>query len=167
MNVLQQRYPTEIAQILAKYPADQKRSAMMPLLFLAQRELGYINRQSLLDIAEIIETTPTEVASVIGFYTLFHDTPGGRYRLQVCTDLSCALRGADRLVEQLCQNLAIRTGETTSDGLITVEEVTCLAGCNRGPLFQLQGDGEMTYHENQTVETTMKLVEELRQHANS
>ena len=166
MNVLQQSYPDEIGQILAKYPPEQKRSAMMPLLYLAQRELGFINRQSLLDIAEILETTPTEVASVIGFYTLFHDTPGGRYRLQVCTDLSCALRGADRFVEQLCQNLAIRTGETTPDGLITVEEVTCLAGCNRSPLFQLQGNGETTYHENQTIETAMKLVEELRQHAN-
>ena len=166
MNVLQQRYSKEISQILTKYPADQKRSAMMPLLYLAQREVGFINRQSLLDIAEIIETTPTEVASVIGFYTLFHDTPGGRYHLQVCTDLSCALRGADLFVEQLCQNLAIRTGETTSDGLITVEEVTCLAGCDRSPLFQLQGDGETTYHENQTIETTLKLVEELKQHAN-
>ena len=166
MNVLMQRYPDEIARILAKYPADQKRSAVMPLLYLAQRELGYLTRQSIQDIAEILELSTTEVSSVVGFYTLLHDEPGGRYRLQVCTDLSCALRGADRFLEQLCQNLAIRVGETTPDGLIMVEEVTCLAGCDKSPVFQLQGDGEITYYENQTVDKAMKLVEELRRHAN-
>lgn len=166
MNVLMQRYPDEIARILAKYPADQKRSAVMPLLYLAQRELGYLTRQSIQDIAEILELSTTEVSSVVGFYTLLHDEPGGRYRLQVCTDLSCALRGADRFLEQLCQNLAIRVGETTPDGLVMVEEVTCLAGCDKSPVFQLQGDGEITYYENQTVDKAMKLVEELRRHAN-
>jgi NADH-quinone oxidoreductase subunit E len=166
VNVLMQRYPDEIARILAKYPADQKRSAVMPLLYLAQRELGYLTRQSIQDIAEILELSTTEVSSVVGFYTLLHDEPGGRYRLQVCTDLSCALRGADRFLEQLCQNLAIRVGETTPDGLIMVEEVTCLAGCDKSPVFQLQGDGEITYYENQTVDKAMKLVEELRRHAN-
>jgi len=166
VNVLMQRYPDEIARILAKYPADQKRSAVMPLLYLAQRELGYLTRQSIQDIAEILELSTTEVSSVVGFYTLLHDEPGGRYRLQVCTDLSCALRGADRFLEQLCQNLAIRVGETTPDGLVMVEEVTCLAGCDKSPVFQLQGDGEITYYENQTVDKAMKLVEELRRHAN-
>ena len=166
MNDLMQRYPDEIARILAKYPADQKRSAVMPLLYLAQNEPGYLTRQSIQDVAEIVDITTTEVSSVVGFYTLFHDQPGGRYRLQVCTDLSCALRGADRFVEQLCQNLAIKVGETTPDGLIMVEEVTCLAGCDKSPMFQVQGDGEITYHENQTVDQAMKLVEELRRHAN-
>ena len=161
-----QRYPDEITHILAKYPADQKRSAVLPLLYLAQRELGYLTRQSIQDIAEILEISTTEVSSVVGFYTLLHDQPGGRYRLQVCTDLSCALRGAERFLEQLCQNLAIKVGETTPDGLVMVEEVTCLAGCDRSPVFQLQGDGEITYYENQTVDQAMQLVEELRQHAN-
>ncbi len=166
MNVLMQRYPDEIGRILAKYPAEQKRSAVMPLLYLAQRELGYLTRQSIQDIAEVLDLSTTEVSSVVGFYTLLHDEPGGRYRLQVCTDLSCALRGADRFLEQLCQNLAIRVGETTPDGLVMVEEVTCLAGCDKSPVFQLQGDGEITYYENQTVDKAMQLVEELRRHAN-
>jgi len=166
VNVFMQRYPDEITHILAKYPADQKRSAVMPLLYLAQRELGYLTRQSIQDIAQVLNITTTEVSSVVGFYTLFHDQPGGRYRLQVCTDLSCALRGADRFLEQLCQNLAIKVGETTPDGLVMVEEVTCLAGCDRSPVFQLQGDGEITYYENQTIDKAMQLVEELRQHAN-
>ena len=161
-----QRYPDEITHILAKYPAEQKRSAVLPLLYLAQRELGYLTRQSIQNIAEILDISTTEVSSVVGFYTLLHDQPGGRYRLQVCTDLSCALRGAERFLEQLCQNLAIKVGETTPDGLVMVEEVTCLAGCDRSPVFQLQGDGEITYYENQTVDQAMQLVEELRQHAN-
>ena len=166
MNALSQRYSDEIARILGKYPADQRRSAVLPMLYLAQRELGYITRQSVQEIAEILGITTTDVGSLIGFYTLLHDEPGGRYRLQVCTDLPCALKGAERFLEQLCQNLGIKVGETTPDGLVTVEEVTCLAGCDKAPLFQLQGDGEITYHENQTVETAGKLIEELRQHAN-
>ena len=162
MNELKQKYSAEIDKILAKYPDGQKRSAIMPLLYLAQSAQGHLGKQSLLDIAEICDVTPTEVASIVGFYTLYHDEPGGRYRIQVCTDLPCALRGAEQFIEKLCQNLAIKVGETTPDGLVTVEEVTCLAGCDKAPMFQLQGDGEITYHENQSVESTLQLVEKLR-----
>jgi NADH:ubiquinone oxidoreductase subunit E len=74
------------------------------------------------------------------------------------------LRGADEFLEKLCENLGIKVGETTPDGLVAIEEVTCLAGCHRAPMFQLQGEGEITYHENQTVESTLKLIDELKQH---
>ena len=162
MNELQQKYSEEINRILAKYPAGQKRSAVMPLLYLAQRQQGYVSKQSLQEIAELCGVTPTEVASIVGFYTLYHDEPAGRYRIQVCTDLPCALRGAEKFVEDLCKNLAIKVGETTADGVVTVEEVTCLAGCNKAPMFQLQGDGDISYHEDQTVESALQLVEKLR-----
>ncbi len=105
------------------------------------------------------------MASVVGFYTLYHDQPGGRYRLQVCTDLPCALRGADQFLQDLCGNLGIKVGETSEDGLITIEEVTCLAGCHRAPLFQLQGDGDISYHENQTVDAALELIAELKKKA--
>jgi len=163
MNNLAQHYPDEIVKILAKYPAGQKRSAVMPLLFLAQRKLGYITRKSLQEIAEIVEMSTTEVVSIAGFYTLYHEEQAGRYRIQVCTDLSCALRGADDFLKQLCQNLGIRVGETTADGVVTVEEVVCLAGCDKSPLFQLQGDGAIIYHENQTVDSAMQVIAGLRQ----
>ena len=91
MNMLLESYPQEIAQILSKYPPEQKRSAVMPLLYLAQRKSGYITRQSINEVADITGTSPTDVASVVGFYTLYHEGEGPRYRLQVCTDLSCAL----------------------------------------------------------------------------
>ena len=172
MNKLLETYPQEITRILAKYPADRKRSAVMPLLYLAQRESGYLTRQSINEIAEIVEVTPTEVATIAGFYTLYHEegrpaNGGPRYRLQVCTDLPCALRGAEEFMAALCQNLALKVGETSPDGLLMIESVTCLAGCNKAPMLQLQGDGDIVYHENLTVESTLKLVDGLRQNAHS
>jgi NADH-quinone oxidoreductase subunit E len=166
LNKLLETYPDEIARILTKYPAEQKRSAVMPLLYLAQRKLGYVTRLSINEIAEIAGVSPTEVMSLVGFYTLYHDDEGPRYRLQVCTDLSCALRGADEFLEKLCHNLGLKVGEISPDGLIMVEEVTCLAGCDRAPMLQLQGDGEITYHENLSVESASKLVDDLRRNAN-
>lgn len=163
MNELLQTYPEEVKQILAKYPAEYKRSAVMPLLYLAQRKEGYVPRQALEDIAEILEMSPTDVASIVGFYTLYYDQPAGRYHIQVCTDLPCALRGADKFLKELCQRLGIREGETTPDGLFTVEAVKCLAACHRAPVFQVQGDGEIEYHENQTVELTLAWMEQVRE----
>lgn len=162
MNALLQDYPAEVKAILGKYPLDQKRSAVMPLLYLAQIKLGYVTKKSMEDIAEITGIEVTEVASVVGFYTLFHDQPGGRYRLQVCTDLSCAMCGAEEFLAKLCANLGIRVGETTADGMFTVEEVTCLAGCDHPPLLQVQGDGDIVYHEDMTEEKAMALVGRLR-----
>ncbi len=160
--MLAEKYPDEVKKILAKYPPEQKRSAVMPLLYLAQREEGYITRNALEDIAGMLDITTTNVAEIVGFYSLYHDRQGGKYRMQVCTDLPCALRGADKFLEQLCGNLGIKVGETTPDGMITVEEVTCLAGCDRAPMFQVQSASGLEYHENMTVDRTMELVEALR-----
>lgn len=165
MNEFKAQYAEEIQKTLAKYPPENKRSAVMPLLYLAQREMGYIQKQTIDDIADVLEINPTEVASIVGFYTLYHDHPGGRYRLQVCTDLPCALRGADQFLQDLCGNLGIKVGETSADGLITIEEVTCLAGCHRAPMFQLQGDGDISYHENQSVDAALELIAELKKKA--
>jgi len=152
----------EVKQILSKYPPEHKRSAVMPLLYLAQREDGYVNKAAMQDIAQILEITETEVASIVGFYTLYHDEKAGKYRMQVCTDLPCALRGADEFLQALCGNLGIKVGETTPDGLITLEEVKCLAGCDKAPLFQIQGADGIQYHENMTVDKTLELIEALR-----
>lgn len=165
MNELQQHYPDEIERILAKYPPEHKRSAVMPLLYLAQRKQGYIPPQAIEEIAQILGLTTTEVASVAGFYSLFHEQPGGRWRIQVCTDLPCALRGADEFLKKLCAALGVTIGGTTADGLFTVEEVKCLAACHRAPVFQLQGEGEIRYYEDQSLETVLALVEELRRKA--
>ncbi len=160
--MLTEKYPEEIQNILSKYPADQRRSAVMPLLYLAQRVAGYVNKQVMGEIAEIIGVSITDVASIVGFYSLYYDKPGGKYRIQVCTDLPCALRGAEEFVEKLCDNLGISLGGTTSDGLVTVEKVMCLAGCDKAPLFQVQTGEGLKYHENQSVEKTMDLIHSWR-----
>ncbi len=157
------KYKDEIDQILAKYPAGFQRSAVMPLLYIAQREHGYVSRQAVAEIAGILGIAVTEVGSVAGFYSLYYEEPHGRYHIQVCNDLPCAMRGADEFLQQLCEYLGIAVGETTPDGLFTVEAVKCLAACHRAPMFQVQGDGELAYHEHQTLETAIAWIEEVRQ----
>jgi len=159
---LAKKYPKEVRQILAKYPPEHKRSAVMPLLYLAQSEEGYITKEAMQDIAETLEISITDVGAVVGFYTLYHDKKEGRYRMQVCTDLPCALRGADRFMESLCANLGIKVGETTPDGVITLEAVTCLAACDRAPMFQIQGRDGLKYYEDMTVDKTMELIDTLK-----
>jgi NADH-quinone oxidoreductase subunit E len=156
--MLTDRYPNEIESIFARYPVDQKRAALMPLLHLAQREQGYVTKALLHEIADLCGVSVTEVASLVGFYSLYYDQPAGKYHMQVCTDLPCALRGAEQFLEKLCENLGIRLGETTADGLVTVEEVKCLAGCDKAPLFQVQTGAGIEYHENQTVESAMEFI---------
>jgi NADH-quinone oxidoreductase subunit E len=162
VNQLLSKYPQEIQAVLAKYPADRKRSAVMPLLYLAQQEPGYVTKQALQEISEILEMPVTDIDSIVGFYSLYHEQPGGRYHVQVCTDLPCALRGADEFLKQLCENIGIKVGETTPDGMVTIEEVKCLAGCHHAPMFQVQGDGDISYHEDQTVESAVELIKKLR-----
>ena len=155
----------EVQAILSKYPPENARSAIMPLLFLAQRETGYVTKDQIAEVAQLAGVTPTEVASVVGFYTLFHDEPGGKYRVQVCTDLPCLLKGADVFLEQLCENIGVKVGETTPDGMVTIEEVTCLAGCHRAPMFQVQSAEGISYHENQSVKSALGVIEKLKESA--
>jgi len=159
VNKIAEKYTDEIEKIIAKYPPEQKRSAVMSLLYIAQREDGCVTKQDIKEIAEILEMTTTEVKTLIGFYTLYHDKPGAKYRIQICNDLPCALRGADEFIAKLCEELGIQIGETTDDGLVSVEPVMCLAACDGAPMFQVQtGDG-LEYHELQSVESTLELIE--------
>lgn len=161
--MLAEKYPEEIKALFAKYPV--KRSAVMPLLYLAQREAGYIQKETLHEIAALLELDPTEVAAIVGFYTLYHDEKAGKYRMQVCNDLPCALRGADQFLENLCANLGLKVGETTPDGLVTLETVMCIGGCDKAPMFQVQEGDKLTYYENMTVDKTLELVEALKKAA--
>jgi len=160
--MLSEKYPKEVKQILSKYPPEGKRSAVMPLLFLAQREEGYITKSAMQDIGGLVDMTETDIAAIIGFYTLYHDMQEGKYRIQVCTDLPCALRGAEKFMDELCGSLGVKVGETTPDGVITLEAVTCLAACDKAPMFQTQGPEGIKYHENMTVDKTMELIAALK-----
>lgn len=160
MNDLLSKYPKEIKKILAKYPPERKRSALIPLLFLAQRNEGYIQKEALSEISQILDLQETEVATLVGFYTLFHDQKAGTYRIQVCTDLCCALRGSEDFLKVLCEALKINPGETTQDGLVTVEEVKCLAACDKAPMYQVQGIDGILYHENCSLESTLEMIQD-------
>jgi NADH-quinone oxidoreductase subunit E len=163
LTLLVDKHRSAIDAILNKFPPDQKRSAVLPLLYLAQHEYGSITDEAVDEIAGLIGVGPTQVASLIGFYTLFHEGAGGTYRIQICTDFPCSLRGAEEFADELCARLGIQMGETTPDGLITVEEVKCVAACDRAPMFQLQDSEGIHYHEHQTVESAMALIEMLRE----
>ncbi|OGO30428.1 MAG: hypothetical protein A2136_08490 [Chloroflexi bacterium RBG_16_54_11] len=165
MNALLQKYAEEVQAILAKYPQDSagKRSAVMPLMYLAQREYGFISKQAIGEVAELCQISLTDVASLIGFYTLYHDEPVGKYHIQVCTDLPCALRGAEAFLENLCNNLGIKVSQTTPDGTVKIEAVMCLAGCDKAPLFQVQSPESIEYHEDQTLDSALELINKLRQ----
>jgi NADH-quinone oxidoreductase subunit E len=159
---LLERVPQEVNRILAKYPPERRQSAVMPLLHLVQLEKGFVDRHAMREIADLTGITETDVAEIVGFYTLYHDAPAGKLRLQVCNDISCALRGADEFLAQLCTRLGIQPGGTTPDGLITVEAVMCLAACDKAPMFQVQGPEGISYHENMTVDRTLEFIEAAR-----
>jgi NADH-quinone oxidoreductase subunit E len=128
------KYTERIERHLAKYP--DKRSAVMPLLYIAQEEYGYVNEAGIAEVASLCDMDPTQVKSIAGFYTMYSEKPKGKYWLQVCTDLACALRGADELHHELLHELGIEEGGTTADGLFTAEHVMCLAACDKAPMLQ-------------------------------
>ncbi len=147
----------EIDRLVAAYP--QKGSALLPALWVAQREQGFVGRRAMEQIAETIEASPAYVAGVVSFYTMYYTKPVGRHVLQVCTTLSCYLRGADRLVGHLKQKLGIDVGETTPDGRFTLLTVECLGSCGTAPMLQLNDD----FHENlDPIEKVDELIESLK-----
>jgi NADH-quinone oxidoreductase E subunit len=156
--MLLQKRASDVEAILAKYPPERKRSAVMPLLYLVQEEFGYCTEEGMREIAEICGMDPTEVKSVAGFYSMYYKTPVGRHVIEICDDLPCVLRGADKFVDQCEQKLGIKAGETTPDGAITLNTVMCLAACDRAPMCQVN----LKYHYDLTPESFDALVEELR-----
>lgn len=134
MALSDKKYAQRIEAAFAKYP--DKRSAVMPLLYLAQEEYGWVSPEGIQEVADLCDMDPTQVKSIAGFYTMYSEKPKGKYWLQVCTDLACALRGADEFYEQLKAELGVDDGGTTEDGLFTVEHVMCLAACDKAPMLQ-------------------------------
>ncbi len=161
--MLVDKHQAEIEAIIERYPVEHKRAAVMPLLYLAQREYGYLPQHAIDEVAAILSLDPTQVGGLVRFYTLFHEKPGGKYRIQICTDLPCALRGAEAFAEEMSEELGIAANETTEDGLFTVEHVMCLAACDRAPMFQVQEVDGIHYHEDQTIETARAWIEAVKE----
>ena len=121
----------------ARYPAGQRKSAILYALYLAQGQQGYLTRAAMAHVATQIGCTPAEVEDVVSYYTMFFTRPVGRYVLYVCRTLSCALLGAERVTEELCGALKIRPGETDSSRTFTLLEVECLGACDRAPVVMV------------------------------
>lgn len=150
-----QRSKERFAEILTRYP--EKRAAIMPTLWLAQEEFGYLGEETLSYIAELLELSPAFVASVASFYTMYYKKPMGRHHVQVCTNLSCALVGSGEILACLEKRLGIRPGQTTEDGKFSLDEVECLASCGTAPMMQIGDD----YWEDLTVEQTLAIIDRL------
>lgn len=149
----------ELDDILKKYPANRKLSAVLPALYLAQREKNWLDDDDIAAVAEALDIPLTHVHSIVGFYTLFRKEKTGKYIIQFCTDLPCALRGAEDFYKRLCRRMGLGPkGGTTADGLFTVEEVVCIAACNRAPCMQVNLD----YYEDLTDESFDEIVANLR-----
>lgn len=137
-TALRDKYGAAIDDILSRYPT--RRSASMPLLWLAQRDAGYITRQAVLEIADITGMSPAELQGVISFYSMFHDHPVGRHIIMVCESFSCAITGGEDILELLEEKLGIGVKETTPDGRFTLETESCLGACNLAPVMLIDRD---------------------------
>lgn len=148
-----------INELLSHYPADKKKSAMLPILHEVQDAHDNWLSIELMDrVAEIIEVQPIEVYEVVSFYTMFNQKPIGKYMFEFCRTSCCAIRGAEDLMEYTCNKLGIKEGETTPDGQFSVAGVECLGACGYAPMLQL-GD---YYKEHLTKEKIDALIDECR-----
>ena len=130
----------EADRVIAKYPAGRQASAVLPLLYIAQKQEGWVPRAAMDHVAELLDMAPIRVYEVATFYTMFHLQPVGKYHLQVCRTTPCWLRGADQMTETCKKKLGIGLKETTKDGLFSLIEVECLGGCSNAPVVQINDD---------------------------
>jgi len=141
-----------------RYPADQRKSAILYALYLVQQQQGYITGEGMRHVAQQIGCSSADVEDVVSYYTMFYTKPVGKYVLNVCRTLSCALLGAERVTEELSAKLGINPGQTTSDGMFTLMEVECLGACDRAPVVMVNDD----WHERLSPEQCGKFVDDIR-----
>jgi NADH-quinone oxidoreductase E subunit len=146
-------------EILTKYPPDRKRSAVLAALYLVQEQDGYLTASAMRHVAPILEMTPAEVEDVATYYVMFFRERVGKYVLQVCRTLSCALNGAERVTEALSEKLGIKVGETDPSGMFTLLEFECLGACDRAPIVMVNNE---LWHEQATPESCARLVDDIK-----
>jgi NADH-quinone oxidoreductase E subunit len=144
--------------VIAKYPAGRQRSAVMPLLDLAQRQEGWVSQAAMDHIAGMLGMPPIRVYEVATFYTMFNLAPVGKHHVQICTNICCLLRGSDEVVKAAGEELGIHFGETTADGQFTLAEVECLGACVNAPMMQINDD----YYEDLDAASTKRILAELK-----
>jgi NADH-quinone oxidoreductase E subunit len=143
-------------ETLGRYP--KKEAAMLPVLYLAQQEFGYLSPDAIDYVAKLMGQSPAKVHGIVSFYTMYNMKPIGRHHIQVCRTLSCALGGAEKITDFIKKKLAIELGQTTADGRFTLSEVECLASCGTAPMMQVNDD----YYENLNEEKVTEILDSLK-----
>ncbi len=154
----QGRFDREMAELVTHFPEDRKQAALLPALWLVQGMLGYLTIGALRQVATKLDVSPEKTAEMATFYSMFRLQPAGRFRIDVCTNLSCSLFGAEGLLKRLESRLDIGLGETTEDGKFTLREVECLASCGTAPVLQINDE----FHERVTPQSLDALIDSLR-----
>lgn len=148
---------TEIQKELQRY--ETKESAIIPSLYIAQREnKGWVSAEVIAALGKIMDIPESRITEVFTFYTMFNQKPVGKYHVQVCTNISCALEGGRELAKHICKELGTDCGEVTKDGRFTVSKVECLGSCGTAPMMQVND----AYYENLTPEKAMNLLREMK-----
>ena len=146
------------AKLLTSYPPGRQRSAVVPMLLYAQDEIGAVTPELVAEVARRVGVQPLQVDEVVGYYSMLHRKPQGKYHVQVCTNISCLLRGGMELWEHACQKVGIGHKEVTADGQFSLEEVECMGACSWAPAIQVNYD----FHHNVTPEKLDQLLDSLR-----
>ncbi len=143
-------------EVVSRYP--EKKSAILPVLYMAQKEFGHLSQEAIEYVANLMDIPAARLYGIVTFYTMLNMRPVGRHHLQVCRTLPCALRGSERITNHLKKKLGINLGETTPDGKFTLSEVECLASCGTAPVMQINDD----YCEDLSEEKIEKIFENLK-----
>ena len=146
----------DVEHILSRYPT--KMAALLPLLWKAQYKWGWISTEIITYIAKLLELPESHVYGVVSFYTMYNRKPVGKYHLELCTNISCQLRGSEHILDCLREKLGIDLGETTADGMFTLTEAECLAACEMAPMMQIGLD----FHGPLTPESATQLIDRLK-----
>ena len=146
----------EYEEIVRRYP--KKEAAMLPVLYLAQREFGYLSEEAIAYVAKLMGQSPARVQGVVSFYTMLNMRPIGRHHIQICRTLPCALGGAEKITGFIKQKLGIDVGQTTADERFTLSEVECLASCGTAPMMQINDD----YYENLNEAKVSEILDSLK-----
>ena len=153
---------TRFEQEVAKYPADQRQSAVMACLAIAQQEFGFVSAESEREIAEFLGMAPMAVHEVTTFYNMYNQQPVGKYKLNVCTNLPCQLRDGDKALNHLCKKLGVEPYGTTADGTFTVQPSECLGACADAPVMLVNDRRMLSFMGRERLD---ELVDTLRAHA--
>ena len=149
----------QLEEICGQYPPERRKSAVLAALYLVQEQQGYLTANALRHVAQFLRITPAEVEDVASYYVMFFKAPVGKYVLQVCRTLSCAVNGAERVTEELAAKLGVAPGQTDPSGTFTLIEVECLGACDRAPVVMVNNEH---WHEKATPESCSRLVDDLK-----